>query len=346
MPTIYKRKKHGDIWQYEFTVDGQRYRRSSKTTDKRLAEDIAIKAENKVRSAAVHGQEAVLTFADALKLYSDDGKDTRFTVKLLDHFRKTKIKDITGPSIRGAAKLLYPAASPATWNRQVITPMRAIINHAADAKRLQKIKVSRFKEERTARPAGNKEWLEVFQQKAIELNMPETAAIARFMFETATRVSEACRLLWDDVDLQDGIAHLTKTKTTPRKVFLTQAMVVDLANIRSLHRYLVFGAANRSTVKKRVDKVINAAGLYRLTSHEFGRHGFATEMIVRSGIDAATTADHGGWKSRRLLMDTYVEGDADRSVIDRVFGDRGTSAAHGTQTDKQKTGKTGKNTVS
>jgi len=317
MPNFTKR---GDIWHYSFTVDGTRYRGSSGTTEKRLAEDIAIKHEGRVRRAAVHGAEAVLTFAEALNLYAEDGKDTRFTVRLLDHFAKRLVKDITGPEIRKAAKLLYPDAMPATWNRQVITPMRAIINHAADAKRMQKISVTRFKEEKPQRPAGSKEWVDAFCKRAKKMDMPETAAVVRFMFESAARVSEACRLTWDDVNLQLGTAYLAKTKTTPRKVFLTRAMVIDLANIRSLHPTLVFAAANRSTIKKRVDKVLEKSGMVRLTSHEFGRHGFATEMIVRNGIDAATTGDHGGWKSRRLLMETYVEGDGNREVIDRVFG--------------------------
>lgn len=319
MPELYKRKGSKN-WHFDCTVDGERHRRSAKTTDRRLAEDIAIKFENDLRRAVVHGEEAILTFPQALDLYIQDGKDTRFTLKLLDHFEKWKIKDITGPEIRKAAKVIYPDAAAATWNRQVITPMRAIINHAADAKRLPKISVKRFKEERKSRAAGDKQWLDIFCKTAKGLNMPETAAIARFMFETATRVSEACRLTWEHVSLQEGVAFLEKTKTTPRKVFLTRAMVIDLANIRSLHPTLVFAAANRSTVKKRFDKVIVKAGLNRLTSHEIGRHGFATEMIVRNGVDVATTADHGGWKSRRLLMETYVEGDADREVIDRVFG--------------------------
>lgn len=317
MPNL---KKRGDIWHYSFTVDGKRYRETSGTGDKRLAEDIAIKHEDRVRRAAVHGQEAVLTFPEAVAEYLNDGKDGRFTAPLIRHFRKWKVKDITGPEIRKAAKLLYPDAQPATWNRQVITPMRAIINHVAEAKRLPKISVKRFKEEKKRRPAGSSEWLNVFSKAAKKLDMPETAAMARFMFETATRVSEACRLTWDDVNLQLGVAYLAKTKTEPRKVFLTRSMVIELANIRNLYPVLVFGAANRSTAKKRFDKVIEKAGLNRLTSHEIGRHGFATEMIRRNGVDVATTADHGGWKSRRLLMETYVEGDADREVIDRVFG--------------------------
>lgn len=319
MPNVYKRKG-SDEWQYSFTVDGRRYRYSSNTTDERLAEDIAIKEENRVRSAAVHGEKAVLTFPQVASLYLDDGKSERFIAPLIAYFRKWKACDIKGPDIRKAAKSIYPDGAPATLNRQVITPMRAVLNHAADAGKIDAVKVKRFKEERVYRPAGDKEWLKIFSKTAKRLSMPETAAVARFMFETAARVSEACRLTWDDVNLQLGTAFLAKTKTTPRKVFLTREMVIDLANIRSAHPTLVFAAANRSTIKKRVDKVIKEAGLVRLTSHEFGRHGFATEMIVRNGVDAATTGDHGGWKSRRLLMETYVEGDGNREVIDRVFG--------------------------
>ncbi|MGG7519645.1 tyrosine-type recombinase/integrase [Allorhizobium undicola] len=273
-----------------------------------------------MRRAAVHGEEAILTFAEALSMYVEDGKDTRFTLKLLDHFGKKPLKEITGPEIRKAARILYPEAAPATLNRQVINPMRAIINFAAEARGLPKVSVKRFKEERRARPAGTAEWIERFCKSAISMDMPETAAIVRFLFETATRVSEACRLEWDDVNLQEGVAYLRKTKTEPRRVFLTRGMVAMMANIRQAHPRLVFAAANRSTVQKRVDRVISKTGLPRLTSHEFGRHGFATEMIVRHGVDIATTADHGGWKSRRLLMETYVEGNADREVIDRVFG--------------------------
>lgn len=322
MPNFTKR---GRIWHYSFTIDGVRHRGSSKTADKREAEDIAAKHEARVRRAAIHGAEAVLTFTDAVGLYVDSGKSDRFLAPLLRKLGKRLVSSISGPEVRKIAKELYPKAAPATLNRQVVTPMRAVINHAADAGFSKPITIKRFKEEKVSRPAGSKEWIEAFCKAAKKLDMPETAAVARFMFETATRVSEACRLHWDDVDLQAGTAKLIRTKTTPRKVFLTRTMVIDLANIRSRYPELVFGAANRSTIKKRIDKVIREAGLVRLTSHELGRHGFATEMIVRNDIDVATTADHGGWRSRRLLIETYVEGDADREVIDRVFGKKSAS---------------------
>lgn len=319
MPDVYKRKG-SPFWWYDFSVDGERHRRSTRTTEKRLAEDIAAKADGIARTAAVHGKEAVLTFPQIAASYVADEHDSRFIEPLVNYFRKWKIKDIAGPDIRKAAKIIYPNAAAATWNRQVITPMRAILNHYLEANGKPKISVTRFEETKKMRPAGTKQWVDAFCKAAEELQMWETAAMARFLFSTAARVSEACRLEWDDVDLDHGIAILRETKNgEPRTVFLTAEMLQVLRKMPVFSK-LVFAAANRSTVKKRFEKVIAHAGLARLTSHEIGRHGFATEMIVRNGVDIATTADRGGWKSRRILMENYAEGNADREVIDRVFG--------------------------
>ena len=41
-----------------------------------------------------------------------------------------------------------------------------------------------------------------------------------------------------------------------------------------------------------------------------------------------STQDAGGWKSKRLMMDTYVHGDRSREVIDKVFGDNRTRKRH------------------
>lgn len=64
-------------------------------------------------------------------IYVNDGKPDAFTVPLVKHFKDRKIADIGPGDIQAAARALYPRAKPATWNRQVIVPARAIINHAA-----------------------------------------------------------------------------------------------------------------------------------------------------------------------------------------------------------------------
>jgi len=68
--------------------------------------------------------------------------------------------------------------------------------------------------------------------------------------------------------------------------------------------------------------VVANAGIAALTRHKAGRHGFATEMIVRNKVDVAAAAERGGWESKRLMLETYVHGEGGREVIEAVFGEK------------------------
>jgi len=269
---------------------------------------------------------------EAVNLYIDKHSD-RYVLPLLDHFKSTLIVKITAPMIRAAAEEIYPHAGPATRNRQVVTPCQAIINHAADQGLCPKISVRRFPVVKRSRPAGSKSWLAVFQAAARTIGKEDIAIVARMMFETGARIGQASMLTWDDVNLADGYIIFRTAKTGPngpeeseRVAWMTTALLAELANLpRRPYRVFVFGC--KDTAQKHWKKVIET-GVPKLTTHEAGRHGFGTEMVVRNGVDAATAADAGGWKSKRLMMDTYVHGDRRREVIDKVFGDNRTRKRH------------------
>lgn len=317
MPNLVKR---GEIWWYTFTIDGKRIRRSAKTSDKRLAEDIAAKDEWRHRHAAIHGAETVLTFGEALALYVANARDDRFLVKLLDRWETVKVRDITPAEIRRAATELYPGRSPSTWNRQVVTPARAIINHAAECGYCPFIRVKRFPEAVSKRKAGDSAWLAKFRAAC---PTPALAALARFMFETGARIGEATALTWGDLDLQASNATFGKTKNgDPHTVWLSPGMVAELANL-SRDTRKVFGYSSRHTVAKQWNKTIERAGIEKRTPHEAGRHGFATELIVRHGVDIPTAAKMGNWKSHRLLSETYAHPERERETVMKVFGNKG-----------------------
>lgn len=315
MPHLTKR---GGIWWYSFTVDGKRFRRSSKTPDRRLAEDIASKDEWRHRHAAVHGAGSVLTFGEAMALYVQHAKDNRFLLPLLDLWENVKVADITAEVIRSGARTIYPKAAGATWNRQVITPARAIINYAADSGYCSHIRVKRFPEAAKKRKAGDARWIEKFRDAC---DRPSMAALARFMYETGARIGEAVALRWDDVNLQEGTATFGKTKNgEPHTVYLSPGMVAELANLEKTPK--VFGYASRHTVTKQWAKTIKAAGIQKLSRHEAGRHSFATELIVRNGIDIPTVAKMGNWKSHRLLSENYAHPERERETVLKVFGNK------------------------
>lgn len=311
--------QRGKIWHYEFSLDGQRYRGTTGQTDKAEAKKVAerIKAQARLNKAE---PDYNLSFAQCVAIYIKDGGEQRFLAPLVRHFAKHKVRDINGLVVREAAKTLYPDATPATWNRQVLTPVKAVINRAADNGLCDPITVKRFPEPVRQRPAADREWIDKFVEAALKLDMPETAAIVRFMFETGARVSEACRLEWKDVSIEGGRAFLRRTKTEPRTVFFTERAAGLLGSLPAGSR--VFNASNRSTVAKRIERVTREAGLPERTSHEVGRHGFYTEMIVKNKVDPKTAARLGGSKSVRLVMETYVSPDDDRRVIDEVFGNK------------------------
>jgi len=258
-------------------------------------------------------------------LYNVAGKDTRFVLAALDHFGETLLSKITPPMIRHAAETLYPGTGPATRNRQGIAPIQAIINYAADKGLCPAIRVKRFPVQRVHREAGDKVWLAAFQKGARSNGNPGIAALARFMFETGARVGQATALTWSDLDLQRGTALVRTRKTGPgggiweRIAYLTPAMVAEMANLERKGSQ-VFGYKNRNSILKAWKAAVKTAGIPYLDRHEAGRHGFATETIVRNKVDIPTAADAGGWKSRRLMLETYAHGQGAEKMIQDVFG--------------------------
>jgi hypothetical protein len=187
MLTIYRR---GRVFWLRGSIAGQRLHRSTRTTDRDIAEQIRIATESREWKRSLFGAEAVLTFAQAAALYLDAEKSTRFLAPIVAHFKDMPIRQIKPGMITQAAHTLYPKAGPATRNRQVISPAQAVINHAAEAGLCQPIRVKRFPIQKTDRAFASLEWVEVFSQHATST----IAALSWFMFLTGTRISSATKL--------------------------------------------------------------------------------------------------------------------------------------------------------
>lgn len=315
---VYRRDDRGGVYYYSGTVNGERVRKSAETTDRALAEDIAAKHEWQLRRAAVHGPEAVLTFGDAVALYVEAGKSGKHIRPLFDRWEKTAVKTITPGEVKKAARELYPKAKPATWNRQVLTPARAVVNHCAELGLCHPIRIKRFKEAKPIRKAVDRDYIDRFMDHA----PPRLGCLLLFMHQTAARISEAVSLTWNDIDLPAGTATFGKTKNgDPHVAYLTVEMVAMLANLPK-DKHKVFGYGSRQSVYEVTKKTCKKAGIPYLGTHQPGRHSFATQMIIGHGLDAKTVADVGNWKSVRVLLENYVHTSDPRGIVNEVFGTR------------------------
>lgn len=259
-------------------------------------------------------------------MYADDGKSRQYTAALVQHFRDRKVADIGPGDIRAAASVIYPDAKPATWNRQVIVPARAIINHAASKNLAAYIRVKNFKELRPFRRAPSADWLPAFMAHADN----RTAALALFMRITAARIGQAISLEWDAVDLQRAMALIPAAKGYPeQEAALTPEMVALLANLKKGER--VFGYEHRWSVYKPWKAACEAARIPYVSPHSAGRRAFATAMRA-AGVDPKTAAKRGRWASIRLMLDVYTDADENPDLINEVFGKRVTNK--GKQVDR------------
>jgi integrase len=242
-------------------------------------------------------------------------------VKLSEHWRDTLVEDVHGETVRRAAKKLYPTASEATWNRQVIKPTQAAINYAAGLGWCPRISVKRFAENPEIKTPATVEWVRAFHAQATKDELPHIGALCVFMFGTAARIGESCRMRWADVDLSAGTATLYLFKPTPwtRIAHLPTEVVTALANIPSNRNpeERVFGYADRGSARCAWNNVIKRAKIERLTPH-CCRHGFATSMLQK-GFDVKTVAERGGWKDASTVLRTYAHAIKDRTVTDALF---------------------------
>lgn len=310
-----RRTKDGYIWHYRGKVGDHYLRGSTGTADKKDAARFASEEQHKHLNRHLDGPDDSLTFPEAVDLYLKAGKSDLYLAKIEDHWKNTKVKNMTPGTIRQSAIDLYPGCSGATWNRQVITPTQAVINHCAELERCPPIRVKRFKFEKKVKQPVTVEWLDTFCTHADG----QMIALATFMFATACRISEARRLQWTDIDFQERTILVRKTKNKmARTPNMPARLLVALAN---LDRGQAPFANPESTLRRAWDAVIERAakatpGFQRLTFHSC-RHGMATKLL-RDGVDPVTAAGLAGM-SVQVMISTYAHAMNNARLTDRIF---------------------------
>jgi integrase len=114
-----------------------RVNRSSGARQKSLAEKVRRRIERDIESGALTGKSAA-GFGAAAASYMKAGGDNRFLRPLILHFGDTSLDRIDQMAIDNAAAEIYPDGSAATRNRQVYTPIVAVLNRAGIERRIKR----------------------------------------------------------------------------------------------------------------------------------------------------------------------------------------------------------------
>lgn len=269
-------------------------------------------------------------------MHEPKGNDVTYLKKMVPDLGGKLVGEITPKLIKQLAKKLYPNASVDTWQRQVIVPARAVINAAHEQGLCPPIRIKAFtKNERMAqdrargkdsgmkRKPGSWEWLLAFMEHA----EPRQAAMALFMFTTGARITQTMAMKRNgDLDLFGKKVRVPAAKGHPAQwVDILPEVAVAIAKLEKpegkLNQERVFYYAGQRSgwFYREWRRACKDAGIEYLPPHAAGRHGFGTELIVRQGIDPATTAALGRWSSAKVLLDTYAHAEGGSASVHQAF---------------------------
>lgn len=296
------RKGKSPFFSVKGTYIGVRVDRSTKVSKRAVAVQILKKWEQDIERGS-YASPTDATFASTAISYMNLGGNRRFLKRLLEHFGDKPLKDIDQEAIDGAATALYPRSGGATRNRQVYTPVSAVLRHGG----------IRFGLRRPRDAAGNKQtaWLWPEQAEAIfaeaEKINKEFAALLIVLCYTGLRLSEALNLTWENVRLADAYAFIPTTKNDePRAVFLPPVAVAAMGNLdNGGDRPFRFAKSGHLYSLLRVAAIKAGVELPTRSAFHIFRHTYATWMRRYGGADDKALIATGAWKDRKSV-DRYM----------------------------------------
>ena len=214
------------------TVRGKAVFESTGTGDPRLAEAARIKREGELFHRALYGARSVATFAEAAAGYletADRSPSTcGYVARLLTHFGRMRLADIDQLAVDAAYRaLLRPGAAPGTKLRNVLTPLRAIMEHAAVRKLCDRPAF-----ETPAQPQPATPFLRPAEATALVHHAaPHLAPLLVYLIGTGCRMSEALDLEWEALDLRGARAVVMQKQGTRRHVDLPPVVVAALSAV-------------------------------------------------------------------------------------------------------------------
>jgi integrase len=282
------------------------------TCDRGEAETLIGKMQKDIfEGQARGGVQPAEGFVSAASRYMESGGERRFIAPLLRHFGDLPIDRIDQQAIDRIATALYPNGSTATRNRQVYSPLSAILKFAGMTRNIRRPKA----------PPGIVRWLTQDEaQRLLAACSPHLRPLVIFLLHTGARIGEALWLDWRCVDLARAHVSFPKTKNgDPRGVPLHRELVSELANLP--HRD---GAVFRrpdgepyersgSKVKTAFKAALRRAGLKDFRVHDC-RHTWATWHYT-AHHDLIALQKLGGWRSLAMVsryahanVETYRKG--------------------------------------
>lgn len=325
--SLYRR---GETWWVCFTApDGQRIRRSARTTEKRQAQEYHDRLKVEFWRTRTLGEKPRRTWREAVVRWikekghkADGDKDTR-KFAYLDQFLGDRCLDeITRDVVDQIGETKRRESSPATANRYLAL-VRAVLRTARDDwEWVEVIPRVRLYPERRRRVR----WLTPGQAERLMVELPtHLADMAEFTLATGLRQSNVSYLRWNQVDLSREIAWVHADESKSRRAIavpLNHNAMEVLGRRRGIHPQYVFtyqGKPVARTSTRAWKAALERAGIEDFRWHDL-RHTWAS-WHVQHGTSLQELMELGGWSSMEMVLRyAHLAGDHLKAAARRIEG--------------------------
>lgn len=315
MLKLVKRPK-SPFWIARGTINGKRVEVSTGCARKddakqELARIIAEQTSDQIGDAGI-------TFMQAATIYIEQGGFAYHMARMMDHFGDTPVAHIKAADVRRAANKMFPDASPATVRRHLYTPLKAIINCAADDDLCARPAFKSPKGDNVRTHFFTPEQADALIQALASNRNPYLAPLVTFLIGQGCRVGETLALDTADINLAARYAILRDTKNGhERRVTLIPRVVAALSTLPTIrapgpvfrrHDGELFPSSDQSggwQIKSPFKRAVDRIGLEpsSYTPHTC-RHTWATWFYAQTK-DVLRLKNEGGWQSE--LWQRYVK---------------------------------------
>lgn len=305
MPLTLTRRRPGGNYYMRGTVQGVSLYESTGTSRRAEAEAIAHRRESEIRDRVAHGRAATLTLAEAALTYMGAGGERRFLAPILQHFGPDALlSEIDNAAVSAAEAALYPNAAPATVNRQLVTPLSAILTLAADDGLIAPRRLKRRKGDQ-----ARWRWLTPEEAEALlGAAQPAFRPLLALLLGTGCRAGEAVAIEAGSFHPATGEAWLFRTKTERPRMLRMPRRAVEIILERPLPEigpvirrpdgapYRIAGPNQGGQFKTAFHRTRDKAGLGPEVTPHVLRHTWATWYYAATH-DFGGLVDLGGWSS-------------------------------------------------
>jgi integrase len=303
------RRKPGGPYYIRGTIAGRHIYESTGLVSAAAADAYLNRRAQEIVQCHAHGRAATLTFAQAALAYMQSGGEARFLAPLLRHFGPdTLLADIDNAAANRAASALHPEARPSTINRQVITPLSAVIHFIADDTGTVPRRLRRRKDD-----AKRLRWLTPFEaERLIGAADPHLVPVLGFLLGGGCRTGEALQITAQLFYPRTGEAYLPATKNGHPRMIQLPPRALDMVTSRGVPdagaicttpkgRAYAMRENGGGQISGAFRKAAQRAGLGDDVVPHTLRHTWATWFYAQTR-DFGRLMDLGGWQKADMAM--------------------------------------------